>query len=282
MTSEEMAAFISMLNGKVGGQMSAADIGRPFNPDFSAFANAIGGGVADPYEEDPIDVASIWKRNAPDYGGVTSGKFYKPQSLEPRIAGWISEGKPLTLIQQEIRQALEDDNKSTDSKDPYYKDMLSLSETLYKQYNAATAAEEDARSESRAALVKKKADSPYAKAGIADPSDYSKITDEQLKFAMEPIIARVSARYAPSARPGSPGMPDKYAAGRQRVNEERTQGAFDSAERIRTRLERQFNKEAGLAQRDKSNNDIMKKTVLMLALENPTLLSNPAIKSILG
>ena len=279
MTSEEMAAFISMLNGKVGGQMSASDVSRPFSPDFTTFVNAMKGGVADPYEEDPIDEIGIMSRNAPELRGVESGNFYKAESLEPRIAGWVRQGKPLTLIQQEIRAALKADGKSTDSKDPYYDDMLNLSKTLYKEYYAATGEVEKARSESKAALAKKKADSEYAKAGIADPSDYSKITEDQLKFAMEPIISRISARYAPIM---ADNPKDKYAAGRNRVNTERTEKAFDSAERLRAQHRAIVDKQSGLAQRDKSNNDIMKRTVMMLAMENPTLLSNPAIKSILG
>lgn len=279
MTSEEMAAFISMLNGKVGGQMSAGDVSRPFNPDFTTFVNALKGGVADPYEEDPIDEMGIMSRYAPELRGVESGNFYKAESLEPRIAGWVRQGKPLTLIQQEIRAALEADGKSTDSKDPYYDDMLNLSKTLYKEYYDATGKVEEARSGAKAALAKKKADSEYAKAGIADPSDYSKITEDQLKFAMEPIISRISARYAPIM---ADHPKDKYAAGRNRVNTELTEKAFDSSERVRARLQTQLDKESGLAQRDKSNNDIMKRTVMMLAMDNPTLLSNPVFKSFLG
>lgn len=279
MTSEEMAAFISMLNGRAGGQMSASDVSRPFNPDFTTFVNAMTGGVADPYEEDPIDEMGIMSRYAPELRGVESGNFYKAESLEPRIAGWVRQGKPLTLIQQEIRAALKADGKSTDSKDPYYDDMLNLSKTLYKEYYDATGKVEEARSESKAAFAKKKADSQYAKAGVADPSDYSRITDEQLKFQMEPIIARAAKMYAPIM---ADHPKDKYAAGRARVNAERTQQAFDNLEAVRSQVQASANKRAGLAQRDKSNNDIMKRTVMMLAMENPTLLSNPAIKSFLG
>ena len=101
--------------------------------------------------------------------------------------------------------------------------------------------------------------------------------ERQQRLAMEPIIARISQTYAPIE-----GTDPKYAAGRERVNAERTQKAMDAAERIRSKVAGNYDKKAAASQRDKSTNAMLQRTILMMAMENPRLLQNPVVQSFLG
>ena len=277
MTPEQIAALFSALNGKKGGQMSSGDIGRIFSPDFNAMAGAMKGGPVDAYEAEPVDEMALWQRNAPNWHGVESGDFYKPESIERTATASIRQGKPLVLVQRDLADALKAQGQSTNPKDPYYKELLALSKTLFDEYHTTSGKVKDAYSDANVALKKKKESSDYAKGGIPDPADYQRMDERQQTLAMEPIIARIAQTYAPIE-----GTDPKYAAGRERVNAERTQKAMDSAERIRSKVAGNYDKKAAASQRDKSTNAMLQRTILMMAMENPRLLQNPVVQSFLG
>ncbi len=277
MTPAEMAILVSLMNTKPGSSMNSSEYSRLFDDNSSNLIDALTGKVAQPYQAEEVDEDAITRRYAPNLSGILNSNFYKPDSIERQMITWIGSGKPLDLVKRETIDELKAQGKSTKSKDPYFKSLLALSDTLFDEHYAASAKIEDARSSSQEKLEKRKQASPYFGSGIPDPADYSGIGYQELIRKMEPVTARLAKRYAPSE-----GTDPKYQAGRDRVNSEKAAQAHDSLLAIRKMFQDDSVREAGIAQRDLSNNAMMKKIVLMKVMENPKLLTNPVIKSYLG
>ena len=157
----------SMTNTKTG-KLNQSDLG----PIYDLIMEQMMGGSV----KTPFDTSSVMAEYAPNIMSIQnyqSQGLFDENSVEPKIVELVQQGIPLSQVQKQIKEFIKAAGGKTDSKSDEYKDVVKLTEEVFKEFNTANFRIQEG-------LTKQRDNNVYTKAGIRSPDDYSQVTSNDV------------------------------------------------------------------------------------------------------
>lgn len=162
-----IAILQGMSNTKTG-KLNQSDLG----PIYDLLIEQMMGGSV----KTPFDSNSVLAEYAPNIVSIQNYQnqgLFEENSVEPKILELVQQGIPLSQVQKQIKEFIKAAGGKTDSKSDEYKNVVKLTEDVFKEFNTANFRIQEG-------LTKQRDNNVYTKAGIRSPDDYSQVTSNDV------------------------------------------------------------------------------------------------------